>query len=352
MQHSKPDKVLSRTEFQKAVFERDRHVCVICKKEAADAHHIIERRLWGTTGGYYISNGASLCEDHHKLAEQTVLSCEDIRKAAGIEKVILPPHLYDEFQYTKWADIVFPTGMRLKGDLFFDPSVQKILKEGNVLDRYSPYIKYPRTFHLPFSLSKTNDDRTLEDTSHFEGQEVVVTVKIDGEQTTFYDDYFHCRSIDYQHESHRNWVKYLHEKIRHEIPKGWRLNGENVTAVHSIKYSNLETYFFLFSIWNEVNQCLSWDETVQYADILNLKMVPILYRGVWDEKKIRSIYTPTYNGNPCEGYVVRMTRPFFYGEFHKCVAKFVREGHVGTNHHWKEHITFNDLMPNILPYTL
>lgn len=353
MKHDKVDKLLTRDQFREGVFARDGHACVICKKSNVplDAHHVLELRLW-ENGGYYLLNGASLCETHHRLAEQTVLSCDEIRKAVGIDKVILPPHLYEEYQYTKWGDIILPTGQRVKGELFYDPSVQKVLKEGKVLDRYSPYVKYPRTPHVFWSLSKTKDDRTLEDTKHFEGQEVVVSIKLDGEQTTFYNDYFHARSLDYQHESHRNWIKYLHERIKHEIPAGWRINGENLTAKHSIAYSNLDTYFYLFSIWNEVNQCLSWDETVQYADVLGLKIVPVLYRGIWDEKKIRSLYTPSYNGNPCEGYVIRVARAFSYAEFRNCAAKFVREGHVATSHHWKEHITFNSLKSGILPYTL
>ena len=41
--------------------------------------------------------------------------------------------------------------------------------------------KYPRTSHLPWSLGSTDDDKMLQSVDHFIGQEVVVTVKLDGE---------------------------------------------------------------------------------------------------------------------------------------------------------------------------
>lgn len=58
------NKLLTRDIFRESVFSRDNHKCVICGNPAKDAHHIIERRLF-SDGGYYIDNGASLCEEHH-----------------------------------------------------------------------------------------------------------------------------------------------------------------------------------------------------------------------------------------------------------------------------------------------
>jgi hypothetical protein len=77
--------LLSRDEFREGVFKRDKYKCVCCKAEGQDAHHIIERRLF-PDGGYYLGNGATLCGDCHLKAEQTLISCEEIRQVAGIEK--------------------------------------------------------------------------------------------------------------------------------------------------------------------------------------------------------------------------------------------------------------------------
>ena len=67
------------------------------------------------------------------------------------------------------------------GPLFEDESVQKILAVGPNLLLYTGLVKYPRTWHLPWSEGKTKDDRTLSDCKQFEGREVVVTEKMDGE---------------------------------------------------------------------------------------------------------------------------------------------------------------------------
>lgn len=144
--------LLTREEFKEQVFARDNGKCVACGSPGADAHHLIERRLFHDQG-YYLDNGVTLCPSCHIKAEETTLSCEELRRTAGITSVVLPSHLYDdpELEYTKWGDIVLPNGNRVKGELFFDESVQKILTQGKVLDKYINHVKYPRTMHLPWS---------------------------------------------------------------------------------------------------------------------------------------------------------------------------------------------------------
>jgi hypothetical protein len=117
---------MTRDQFREAVFKRDNHRCVICGIDAKDAHHIVERRLW-EDGGYHLANGASLCEEHHRKAESTELSCDDVRIAAGITHIVLPEHLYDDTAYDKWGNQILSDGTRAKGELFYDPSVQKVL---------------------------------------------------------------------------------------------------------------------------------------------------------------------------------------------------------------------------------
>lgn len=323
----------SRDHFREGVFQRDNHKCVVCGAPAKDAHHIMERRLFDD-GGYYLDNGASLCEPHHLEAEMTTLSCDKIRELAGIKAVILPPHLYPDTQYDKWGNIILENGNRLKGDLFFDESVQKILGMGGVLSLFTHHIKYPRTYHLPWSQNITSDDKIIPSLDVFKGKEVVVTVKMDGENTSMYSDYIHARSINSGPHPSRNWVKAFHNQIAHNIPEAWRVCGENLYAVHSIHYKNLSNWFQMFSIWNERNFCLSWDETLEWAALLGCTTVPVLYRGIWDETLIRGLFSPQFQGDGCEGYVVRLTEGFYYRDFRKSAAKFVRKGHVATHGHW------------------
>ena len=119
-----------------------------------------------------------------------------------------------------------------------------------------------------------------------------------------------------------------------DIPKGWRVCGENLYAEHSIAYKSLPTYFMGFSIWNEKNECLSWDETLEWFLLIGIVSVPILYDGIYDEKKIIALYDSDVDWNKREGYVVRLADSFSYDDFKYSVAKFVRKNHVGTSDHW------------------
>lgn len=325
-------KLLSRDAFREGVFARDQHRCVICQRPAVDAHHIIERRLF-SDGGYYLNNGASVCQEHHIACEQTTISTEEIAAACGIKHLVLPEHLYADQAYDKWGNPVLANGMRLKGELFFDESVQKILAQGQVLHLFSDWVKYPRTHHLPWSQGLHSDDRLLESLEAFEGKRVIVTEKMDGENTSMYCDYLHARSVDGRGHPSRDWVKQFWARICYDIPKGWRVCGENLYAKHSISYDALPTYFMGFSIWNERNVCLGWDETLEFFELLGITAVPTLYDGIFDAKKIESLWNQRQWGTS-EGYVVRLAEEIPYGDFRKKFGKFVRKDHVQTIKHW------------------
>lgn len=334
------NELLDRDTFRNVVFERDNHKCVICKEEAIDAHHIMERRLF-SDGGYYLNNGASLCQKHHLEAESTVLSCEEIRKAAGITEIILPDHLYQDVDYDKWGNEILKSGERLQGDLFNDESVQKILTP--VLSLFTNRIKYPRTYHLPWSPGMNKDDRKMEDVDIFNGQEVVITEKMDGENTTWYHDYTHARSINSGSHPSRNWMKNFWAQKGYHIPIGWRVCGENLYAKHAIHYSKengnaLSSYFYMFSIWDQSNMCLSWYDTEEWSELLEIPLIPVIYKGIWDMNVINELNSRIQNSSETiEGYVVRLTDEFHYSQFRKCVGKYVRKNHVSNNHgHWSQ----------------
>lgn len=335
------DQLLTRDEFRNAVFERDNHKCVVCGDPAKDAHHILERRLW-KDGGYYLGNGASVCEKHHLEAEATLLDCHELRRLCGIQKILLPEHLYSDEDYDKWGNPVLENGQRLRGELFDDESVQKVIRPA--LHLFTNRVKYPRTYHLPWSPGGTSDDRKMESLAGFEGEEVVVTVKMDGEQTSMYKDGFHARSLDTPAHPSRDWVWAIQRQLAHDIPERWRFCWENLFARHSIHYKHLKAFLQLISIWDEKNACLSWDETLIWAEILKVETVPVLWRGIWDEARIRAIDQKEFRGDPCEGYVVRVARGFSYREFRDVVGKYVRKDHVHTHGHWmREVVVRNEL---------
>lgn len=120
--------LLTREEFKDKVFARDHYTCIFCKKEAVDAHHIIDRKLW-VDGGYYLNNGASVCEEHHWAVEKTDISVQEVWDKCGITQAFLPPDFNATLNYDKWGNILLDNGMREPGKMFFEENVQKILKD-------------------------------------------------------------------------------------------------------------------------------------------------------------------------------------------------------------------------------
>ena len=168
---------------------------------------------------------------------------------------------------------------------------------------------------------------------------------------TMYSDYIHSRSINSEPHPSRNWVKGLWAQKGYNIPEDWRVCGENMYAKHAIHYTNangnaLDTYFYMFSIWNERNICLSWNETEEWAELLGFTLVPVLYKGIWDMNVIEQLNKKMEaNPNTIEGYVVRLAREYHYSEFRNVCGKYVRKNHVDNNHgHWaRNKMVINEL---------
>jgi hypothetical protein len=208
-------------------------------------------------------------------------------------------------------------------------------------------VKYPKTMHLPWSPGISRDDKVLHNTDCFKGKEVVVTVKMDGENTTIYENYIHSRSIDSKNHWSRDYVKGLQGRIGYLLSYNHiRICGENLYAKHTIHYKNITSYFMVFSIW-EKDTCLSWDKTVSLCESINIETVPVLYRGIWDEKLIKSLYKQNYNGDECEGYVVRLADSFNLDNFSNSIAKYVRKNHVQTDEHWLYNSTEKNILKNL-----
>jgi hypothetical protein len=251
---------------------------------------------------------------------------------------------YADQIYDKWANPILANGQRLCGELFHDQTVQKILAQGGKLNLFTAWVKYPRTYHLPWSENITEDDRVIDSLDPFREKQVIVTVKMDGENSTLYQDYCHARSVDSRHHPSRDWLKNFWNTIRMDIPKGWRICGENLFATHSIHYTDLPSYFLGFSIWDDQNNCLSWEETLQWFDLINIHPVESIYTGIFEEKTIRGLWNADTAAST-EGYVLRSANSFHSSEFQHKVAKFVRQDHVRTVTHW---MSGQRIEPNVL----
>ncbi len=201
------------------------------------------------------------------------------------------------------------------------------------------FYKYPRTPHLPWSPGKSNDDRVLSDTNHFNNKELVASIKLDGENTSIYSTHIHARSTDSKDHGSRHWVKAFSHSIKHLIPDGWRICGENLYAKHSIYYEDLCSYFIGFSVWDEINVCLDWHTTIEFFKELKITPVTVFSTGSLEE--INKIFNESFKDKQ-EGYVVRLADEFKYSDFEKSVAKYVRSNHVQTNKHWM----YEEIIPN------
>lgn len=198
-------------------------------------------------------------------------------------------------------------------------------------------IKYPRTPHVPFFSNVAFDDRVMsvDDFTQLLTQPIVITEKMDGENTTLYSFGLHARSLDYSYHASRTWVQNFHASFAHQIPPNWRICGENVYARHSIAYSQLSSYFLGFFIWNEKNEALSWQETLEWFSLLNITPVRTLYSGKLDVKHLTNLID-SLDIQQSEGLVIRTENKFAFADFSKNVCKWVRPNHVQTQQHWRQ----------------
>jgi hypothetical protein len=191
--------------------------------------------------------------------------------------------------------------------------------------------KFPKTYHFPYSQSVAEDDIVVPHL--FEGKEVIATRKMDGESFTGSRYGCHARSPDGRNHPSRDWAKAFWAERSWKLNDNWRITCENMYAQHSLTYTDLPGYLLGFAAWDENLTCLSWDDTTTLMKSLDIPMVDVLWRGVWNEKKIKSLWKKG-DEKIHEGYVVRTTDSFSFTDFKNNVRKFVRKNHVQTDTHW------------------
>lgn len=193
-------------------------------------------------------------------------------------------------------------------------------------------IKYPRTYHLPWSPGVSSDDKVLDAIDVFKDKNIVITEKMDGENTTIAKKFTHARSINSGYHESRTWIKRIHGAISHLIPENMRIHGENLMAIHSIEYNSLPSYFLVFAISVD-DLFLSWQETEDLCMRFGLYTVPVLYKGSFVDINKFKVSGSKYGTN-AEGYVVRNSDSFEIQDMSSNIAKYVRKGHVQTEQHW------------------
>jgi len=331
-----------RDSVREAVFSRDNHKCVIpwCHKEPDDAHHLIERKLWGDkdNGGYLMDNMVSVCEPHHRLCENNTILPQSLREWSGITTLVLPSCLDNALDYDKWG------------------------KELKLPNRQA--IKYPHTPYLPFSPNA--DERDVAESGYISissllNKPLSLSLKMDGSNVVLTRDYVAARNgYDATHVSF-DMVKQIHAQLRFYIPEDIMVFGEWLYAKHSIHYTGelgLLNYLQVFGAYNK-NMHI-WMGSIEFtklcADIIRGtdRYHPLL-SGVDDVKGYNNLESLWHNkvftnekelkstlislGNKAiasghEGIVVRSAYPFHHSRWGENIAKYVRADHIQTDKHW------------------
>ncbi|WP_026352209.1 RNA ligase family protein [Yoonia vestfoldensis] len=202
--------------------------------------------------------------------------------------------------------------------------------------------KYGRTYHLPISPGATSDDKIMSSLEALMVQDIVVTEKMDGENTTIHAGGTHARSPDSRYHPSRDWLKAFAAGISPSLTEGERIVGENLYARHSVAYDALPSYFLGFA-WIVGDEVQSWDLTQARFKDLGVQPVPTLYRGPYRPSLFDDL-TAALDLTRQEGFVARDASSFAEADMSIRMGKYVREGHVVSETHWMK----SALVPNRL----
>lgn len=200
--------------------------------------------------------------------------------------------------------------------------------------------KYGRTSHLPISPGTTNDDKVMSSLERLMVDDLIITEKMDGENTTIHRLGMHARSPDSMYHPSRDWVKGFAASIAPQLETDERIVGENLFARHSLAYEELPSFFMGFA-WIIDGEVQAWDTTlVKFAE-LGITPVRELYRGPFHECLLQKV-AQQLDLSKQEGFVVRDAGKFDESAMPVCMGKYVRPDHVQSDVHWMN----AELVPN------
>jgi RNA ligase/AAA domain len=210
---------------------------------------------------------------------------------------------------------------------------------------------FPSISHLPFSPQVHSDDTKLpaKAASIFVGRKVIISEKLDGGNCCLYGGKVYART--HKHEASHPWfspIKSMYSSLYPTIPPEYRpfaVFGECMVAIHSIEYDKLNSYFYVFAVFDQNNlRWLSWEEVKAFAARLSLPMAPTLFEGEFKSSKAVMEWMQKRANQPStaadadaktpvcpEGFVIRIAGGFSQDDFSQSMAKYVRKGHVQTD---------------------
>ena len=200
--------------------------------------------------------------------------------------------------------------------------------------------KYSRTYHLPYSPGATNDDRISDSVDSLVGIDIVITEKLDGSNASITRGGVYGRShVEYSKNPWDREMWNIQRRIKNDLSEDVFVFGENMMGIHSIEYSDLSSYFYIFGV-RDNNIWIPWEDVEEYSFLLDIPTVPVLFKGkVSSEKELKElvlslVLKPSELGGKREGVVVRNADLFHNDDFATNIMKWVRHNHVQTTIHW------------------
>ncbi|MDH6265448.1 hypothetical protein M2360_000838 [Rhizobium sp. SG_E_25_P2] len=193
--------------------------------------------------------------------------------------------------------------------------------------------KYGRTYHLQISPGASSDDKIIPSPEGLMVTDLVVTEKMDGENTTIHAGGTYARSPDSAYHPSRDWMRAFAASVSPQLEREERIVGENLYARHSIAYDSLPSYFMGFA-WIVGDEVQAWDLTLVRLNELGITPVPTLYRGPFGPGLFEDLAV-SLDTLSQEGYVVRVASSFRESEMPFRMGKFVRANHVRSEKHWR-----------------
>lgn len=235
--------------------------------------------------------------------------------------------------------------------------------------------KYGRSLHAQISLGTTSDDRFMPNgyIRVFAAMLALrLSEKLDGQNNCFNRYGVFARS--HTAPSIHPWDKPLVDRwqlFKNDLGD-LEIFGENMYATHSIKYTKLESFFYVFGVRHK-GVWLPWEEVCFYANMLDFPVVPTIEIKVplkdfyketipenvlledWFKENLGMTWVEStktsgllggvdiVTGKPAsEGFVVNAIEgglmnggiiPVADNEFNT-LFKVVRPGHINTDEHW------------------
>ena len=180
----------------------------------------------------------------------------------------------------------------------------------------------------------------MEDPQALADREIVVTEKLDGDNTLIFQGEVYDRSG----ARAGPWAGLVKKHHAWKLAgTGLSLYGENLHPVHAIEYAPMapgET-FRAFALRRLDGTFESFQALEDLCSSLDIPTVPVLFRGrrnsaaELDQLIHRAHTEPSLLGGEREGVVVRVSGEIRTPDFPRMACKSVRLGHVQAEEHWR-----------------